>query len=100
VDTREAVTILDGNRFFEMALGEESSLVKKINRAEGSILYFGDAMGKEYQFGDLDIERRVLQRGEIPSSFKNDITSIYTIFLKKNRCLPILASIRRITCFN
>lgn len=77
VDTREAVTVLDGNRFFQMALGEESSLVKKINRAEGSKLYFGDAMGEENQFGDLDKERKVLQRGEIPSSFKNDITMYY-----------------------
>lgn len=77
VDTREAVTVLDENRFFEKALGEESSLIKKVNRAEESIFYFGDAMGEKYQFGDLDIERRVLQRGEIPSSFKNDITMYY-----------------------
>lgn len=77
VETREVVTVIDENRFFEKALGEESSLVKKINRVDGSILYFGDAMGDEFQFGDMEMERRVLQRGEIPTSFKNKITMYY-----------------------
>lgn len=78
IDTRQGVTVKDELTYFDRAMGKEGSLIKKINKEENSTYFIGEAMGEEDQHRDLDREKNVLSRGEIPNSFKNTITMYYS----------------------
>lgn len=75
---RPYVTVKDNGSYFTMTMGSNDALVRLVDLQSDSTYYFGEAMGEEYQPGDLEIERRVLQRGELPDLMKNQITKYYS----------------------
>lgn len=69
------ITVTGNGEYISAAMGENGSLVKKRNTDKESELYFGVAMVTDFEYGNMDIERRILQNGEIPDFFKNGITT-------------------------
>ena len=68
------VTMMNDESFFTMTMGENGSLIKKINVNTGSTNYIGEAIGEEYRPGNFEEEVRTLRNGEVPGFMKNEIT--------------------------
>ncbi|WP_290875130.1 6-bladed beta-propeller [Gracilimonas sp.] len=75
---RSYVTVKDSESYFTMSMGKNGALVRLVDLHGDSTYYFGEAMGKEYRPGDLEVERRTLQRGGIPDLMKNEITKYFS----------------------
>lgn len=75
---RRVITVIDEESYFTAAMGKEGNLVKKVHSNSDSIFFFGEAKGGEYLPGDMDLERKKLQQGEIPDLFKNELTMYYS----------------------
>jgi len=78
IGTRQGVTALDEESYFDRAMGKDGHLIQKVNKEDNSTHLFGEAPGEEEQRRDLDREKTILARGEIPDSFKNTITMYYS----------------------
>jgi hypothetical protein len=72
------ITVADETVYYHAAMGTNGKLIRIVNADTGHVQFFGDAMGDEYQPGDMEEERRKLQMGEIPELFKNRITAYYS----------------------
>ena len=72
------ISVKNGGVYFQAAMGENGTLIRKTDTKSGSTQNFGKAMGEEYRPGDMEIERRRLQQGEIPELFKNRVTMYFS----------------------
>jgi len=71
------ITVTGNGQYISAAMGENSSLVKKRNVDEANESFFGEAMVTDFEYGDMEIERRTLQNREIPDLYKNRITTAF-----------------------
>lgn len=71
------ITVTGNGQYISAAMGENGSLVKKRNVDEANESFFGEAMVTDFEYGDMEIERRTLQNREIPDLYKNRITTTF-----------------------
>lgn len=75
---RPYVTVMNEASYFRMAMGKSDKLIGRVDAKTDSAQYFGKALGKEYLPTDLEAERKILQKGEIPEFMRNQVTMYYS----------------------
>lgn len=71
--------IVNGDGFYFIAAsGRDGKLISKKSVNSDSLYLFGEAMGEQFVPGDLEIEKKALIAGEIPSLYMNDISMSYS----------------------
>lgn len=71
------ITVTGNGQYISAAMGENSALIKKRDADEGTETLFGEAMVTDFEYGDMEIERRALQNREIPDLYKNRVTAAF-----------------------
>lgn len=68
------LTLIENDKYAAGTMGAKGSLIKLVDINNDSTKYFGEAMGSSEYSPSLEIARQTLANGEIPESYKNQVT--------------------------